>query len=175
MAIVNLTDGMKFFESENGYDVKVLPSDIDNNFRDLANRIDERVGKEFVSDTIGTITKVNFNSLETTDDTQTDLFNVVLKPKCTANIKITGTALQDDYSTEWIFNRELAVVIKDDGSVTIDADNNTDVVKDDDDWKFDVSSTDDSSNPYLTLKVTGKADTNIVWYAKAEINGVYFK
>ena len=175
MAIVNLTDAMVFFESENGYDKKVLPSDIDNNFRDLANRIDERVGKEFVSDTIGTITKNDFNSLQTTDDTQTDLFNIILKPKCTASVKIVGTALQDDYETEWIFNRELAVVIKDDGSVTIDADNNTDVVKDDSDWAFDVTSTNDSANPYLTLKVTGKADTNIVWYAKAEINGVYFK
>jgi len=171
----NLIDNMTFFESENGYDKKVLPADIDNNFKLLANKIDERVGKDFVDDSIGTLAKVEINAIKTIDDTQTDLINIILKPKCTANIKIIGTALQDDYATEWVFNRELAIVIDDSGSVTIDADNNTDVVKDDTDWAFDVTATNDSANPYITLKVTGKASTNIIWYAKVETNGVYFK
>jgi len=171
----NLTSKMKFFESENGYNIKILPSDIDDDFRTVANHIDDKVGKDFVDETIATIVKTDYNAIATTDDTQTDILKTVLKPKCSAEIKITGVAVQDDYATEWVFARDVVVVIDGDGAVTVDVDSNTDAVKDDDDWKFDVASNDDADNPDVTLSVTGKADVNIIWNAKVEVTGVYWK
>jgi len=106
----------------------------------------------------------HINSTTTTDDTQKDFdYPINLFIKGLFYIKITGMAYKDDYSTKWIFERTLIVRTDADGKITIDKDDNNDIVKDDSDWKFDISSTDDSETPYLTLSVTGKADTNIIW------------
>ena len=171
----NLTDEMKFFESENGYDVKILPSDVDNNFKTIANRLDEAVGKEIIDDTIAGNAKRDVNSIATTDDTQTEILNIGLKPKGVALLKIRGIAVQDDYATEWGFDREVLAVVGSDGSITIDNDNNTDLTKDDTDWVFDVVANNNATNPNISLKVTGKASVNILWLANVETNLTYWK
>jgi len=112
---------------------------------------------------------------KTTDDTQTaNNPNVILYPKSLAYITIKGQALQDDYSTKWIFERKLIVLVDADGVVTISDDSNTDIVKDDSDWAFDVSSSDsdDDNPPMIKTSVTGKADTNIVWGGLIDIHFV---
>jgi len=117
----------------------------------------------------------HFIVLKTDDDTQTDFdFPIALWIKSLNYIIIRAEILQDDYSTKWIFERKLIVRVDADGNVTIDDDSNTDIVKDDTDWKFDISSTDDSENPTLTLKATGKADTNIAWGIEVENRQTYF-
>jgi hypothetical protein len=171
----NLTSRMKFFESENGYDVKVLPSDVDNNFKTVANRVDEAVGKEIVDDVIAGNTKRDKNSILTTDATQTEILNIGIKPKGIALLKIRGIAIQNDYATEWGFDREILAVVNDSGDITIDNDNNTDLTKDDADWKFDIVANNDSANPNISLKVTGKDSTNILWLANVETNLTYWK
>ena len=106
----------------------------------------------------------HINCITTTDDTQKDFdYPINLFIKGLFYIKITGMAYKDDYSTKWIFERTLIVRTDADGKITIDKDDNNDIVKDDSDWKFDISSTDDSETPYLTFSITGKADTNIIW------------
>jgi len=115
-------------------------------------------------------------NLKTTDDTQTDMpSEIVLYPKCSAEIRIAGSIIKDDYTTQWIFERMIVIKTDADGKVTIVKDENTDIVKDDTDWKFDVTSTDDSDNPYLTYKVTGKADTNIIWSATTKTHYIFWK
>jgi len=166
----SLIDKMVFFESENGYDKKVLPSDIDNNFKDLANRLDERVGKEVVDDVIGGVVKKDYNSLLTTDDTQAEILQIFLKPKAIALLKIKGIVLKDDYSTKWAFEREVLVVVDNTGAITVDTDNNTDIKKDDTNLSFDVTGVNDSANPYMSLKITGVANTNFIWLANVETN-----
>ena len=117
----------------------------------------------------------HFNNLKTTDDTKTS-FNqdIILSPSSLFYILIHSTNIQDDYSTKWIFDRNLIVTIDNDKSVTIVSDKNTDIAKDDDDWAFDIEKTDgdDDNPPILTLKATGKADTNIAWSVEVEIREV---
>jgi len=112
---------------------------------------------------------------KTTDDTQEDLpTDIMLHLKSLNYIKLYGKAFADDYSTKWIFERTLIVRIDDSGVVTIDSDDNTDIVKDDSDWAFDIEKTDDTENPKLTFKVTGKADTTISWNARCENDITYW-
>jgi len=117
----------------------------------------------------------HFNNLKTTDDTKTS-FNqdIILSPSSLFYILIHSTNIQDDYSTKWIFERNLIVTIDNDKSVTIVSDKNVDIAKDDDDWAFDIEKTDgdDDNPPILTLKATGKADTNIAWSVEVEIREV---
>lgn len=117
----------------------------------------------------------HFNNLKTTDDTKTS-FNqdIILSPSSLFYILIHSTNIQDDYSTKWIFDRNLIVTIDNDKSVTIVSDKNTDIAKDDDNWAFDIEKTDgdDDNPPILTLKATGKADTNIAWSVEVEIREV---
>jgi hypothetical protein len=114
-------------------------------------------------------------SLETTDDTQTNThYPIKLWLKSLNYIIIKGTIIKDDYSTKWIFERKLIVRVDDDGDITIDDDNNTDIVKDDSDWKFDIEAVNDSENPTIKLKVTGKADTNIDWGIVVENRQAYW-
>jgi hypothetical protein len=114
-------------------------------------------------------------SLETTDDTQTNThYPIKLWIKSLNYIIIKGTIIKDDYSTKWIFERKLIVRIDEEGSVTIDDDNNTDIVKDDSDWKFDIEAVNDSENPTIRLKVTGKTDTNITWSIAVENRQAYW-
>ena len=124
------------------------------------------------------ITKQNlkyFDILNTTNDTQTDFYSpIALWVRSLNYIIIRCEAIKDDYSTKWIFERKLIVRVNADGNVTIDSDNNTDIVKDDADWAFDIASTNDSENPTLTLKATGKADTNIAWGIEVENRQTYF-
>jgi hypothetical protein len=171
----SLNSQMKFFESENGYSVKILPADIDNNFRTIANKLDKTNGQDIFDDTIGADFKRDINSIKTTDATQTEILRVALKPKSVAILKIKGTALQDDNATEWAFERDVVVVVGSDGTVTIDVDNNTDLVKDDADWAFDVTGVNDTANPAISLKVTGKDGINIVWFANVETTLSYWK
>jgi len=127
---------------------------------------------------VGNVAKQNlkhFNSLETTDETQTDFqIPIFLWIKSLNYIIIKCEAIKDDYSTKWIFERKLIVLVDKDGKVTIDSDDNTDIKKDDNDWKFDIESTDDSENPTLKLKATGKADTTIAWGIEVENRQTYF-
>jgi len=117
----------------------------------------------------------HFNSLKTTDETQTNFqFPIALWIKSLNYIIIKCEAIKDDYSTKWIFERKLIVLVDKDGKVTIDSDDNTDIKKDDNDWKFDIESTDDSENPTLKLKATGKADTTIAWGIEVENRQTYF-
>ena len=112
---------------------------------------------------------------KTDDDTKTDYnIPIVLYVKSLAYITIKGQALQDDYSTKWIFERKLIVLVDKDGKVTIDSDDNTDIKKDDEDWKFDIESndSDDDNPPILKISVTGKADTNIIWGGLVDIHFV---
>jgi len=138
--------------------------------------------KQDISKSIGIngdgVTKQNLkhiNYLKTTDETQTD-FNYPIKLwiKSLNYITIKCEAIKDDYSTKWIFERKLIVLVDENGNVTIDSDDNTDIVKDDTDWAFDITSTNDSENPTLTLKATGKADTTIAWGIEVENRQTYF-
>lgn len=168
--LATLISKLKFFESDNGYDKKMLPSDIDTNFKTISNKVDEKVGKDFIDDAgaVEANNKNEVNALLTTDDTQTEIQSIIIKPKGSALLKISGVAVQDDYATEWGFERTVLVVVDGGGSITIDADNNTDIVKDDTDWKFDVAGVNDATNPSISLKVTGKASVNIIWYSTVE-------
>ena len=114
-------------------------------------------------------------SLETTDDTQTNThYPIKLWIKSLNYIIIKGTIIKDDYSTKWIFERKLIVRVDDEGTITIDDDSNTDIVKDDTDWLFDVEAVNDSENPIIKLKVTGKTDTNIDWGIVVENRQAYW-
>ena len=114
-------------------------------------------------------------SVETTDDTQTNThYPIKLWLKSLNYIIIKGTIIKDDYSTKWIFERKLIVRVDDEGSITIDDDNNTDIVKDDSDWKFDIEAVNDGENPTIKMKVTGKSDTNIDWGIAVENRQTYW-
>ena len=117
----------------------------------------------------------HFNKLNTTDDTQTE-FNtpLALWLKSLNYIIIKCEAIKDDYATKWIFERRLIVRVNENGEITIDSDNNTDIVKDDSDWAFDIEAVNDSENPTLKLKATGKADTNIAWGIEVENRQTYW-
>ena len=126
----------------------------------------------------GTISNQNlrhFNFLKTTDDTQSE-FNtpLALWLKSLNYIIIKCEAIKDDYATKWIFERRLIVRVNENGEITIDSDNNTDIVKDDSDWAFDIEAVNDSTNPTLKLKATGKADTNIAWGIEVENRQTYW-
>jgi hypothetical protein len=126
----------------------------------------------------GTISNQNlrhFNIQKTTDDTQTE-FNtpLALWLKSLNYIIIKCEALQDDYATKWIFERKLIVRVNENGEITIDSDDNTDIVKDDSDWAFDIETVNDSENPTIKLKATGKADTNIAWGIEVENRQTYW-
>ena len=161
-----LKNSIKHFKDVNGYSEVIKKEDIDNNFDLLADEIDEiidEINTPFENNDLSSFSDVFSAGIKTANDTQTDVSNITLKLKSANTITIIGSILQDDYTTKWSFERVLAVTVKDDGSVTIASDDNTDNVKDDTDWAFDVTSTDDTTNPYLTMKATGKADTNIIW------------
>ena len=117
----------------------------------------------------------HFNILKTTDDTQSE-FNtpLALWLKSLNYIIIKCEAIQDDFTTKWIFERRLIVRVNEKGEITIDSDNNTDIVKDDSDWAFDIEAVNDSTNPTLKLKATGKADTNIAWGIEVENRQTYW-
>jgi len=120
------------------------------------------------------ITKFNY-TIETTDDTQTNTqYPIKLWLKSLNYIIIKGTIVRDNYSTKWIFERKLIVRVDEDGSITKDDDNNTDITKDDDDWSFSVEAVDDSENPIIKMKVTGKSGTNIDWGIAVENRQVYW-
>jgi hypothetical protein len=125
-----------------------------------------------------TISKQNlthFNILQTTDDTQSEFDTpLALWLKSLNYIIIKCEAIKDDYATKWIFERKLIVRVDDSGNITIDSDNNTDIVKDDSDWAFDIEAVNDSENPTLKLKATGKADTNIAWGIEVENRQTYW-
>jgi hypothetical protein len=117
----------------------------------------------------------HFNKLNTTDDTQTEFDTpLALWLKSLNYIIIKCEAIQDDYATKWIFERKLIVRVDADGNVTIDSDDNTDIVKDDSDWAFDIEAVNDSENPTIKLKATGKADTNIAWGIEVENRQTYW-
>jgi len=117
----------------------------------------------------------HFNSLRTTNEDQIEFsVPIFLWIKSLNYIIIKCEAIKDDYSTKWIFERKIIVRVDADGNVTIDSDDNTDIIKDDSDWKFDIESTNDSENPTLTLKATGKANTNIAWGIEVENRQTYF-
>ena len=100
----------------------------------------------------------------TSDDAQKS-FNKPIKLfiKSLNHITMRGQAYQDDYATKWVFERKIIVSVNDAGEITVVSDDATDIVKDDADWAFDIDSANDSDTPTLIPKVTGKADTNIIW------------
>jgi len=117
----------------------------------------------------------HFDLIKTTDDTQTNFyFPIALWIKSLNYIIVKCEAIKDDYSTKWIFERKLIVRVDAAGNVTIDSDTNDDIVKDDADWAFDITSTNDATNPTLTLKATGKASTTIAWGVEVENRQTYF-
>jgi autotransporter adhesin len=117
----------------------------------------------------------HFNSLETTSSTQTTFdAPIALFLKSVNYLIIKCQALKDDYSTKWIFERKLIVRVDDSGNVTIDSDDNTDIVKDNSSWAFDIEAVNDSENPTLNLKVTGEDDVNIVWGIEVENRQTYW-
>jgi len=125
------------------------------------------VGAKIKTASMSTITTI---PKKTTDEKQTTgYYPISLSPKGIFTLKLSATALKDDYSTKWIFEREIVVTTDADGKVTIVSDDNTDKVKDDADWAFDIASTDDDTTPTIDYKMTGKADTNIAWSIKTEI------
>ena len=125
------------------------------------------VGAKMETASMSTITTI---PQKTTDEKQTTgNYPISLSPKGIFTLKLSATALKDDYSTKWIFEREIVVTTDADGKVTIVSDDNTDKVKDDSDWAFDIASTDDDTTPTVDYKMTGKADTNIAWSVKTEI------
>jgi len=125
------------------------------------------VGAKVETASMSTITTI---PQKTTDEKQTTgNYPISLSPKGIFTLKLSATALKDDYSTKWIFEREIVVTTDADGKVTIVSDDNTDKVKDDSDWAFDIASTDDGTTPTVDYKMTGKADTNIAWSVKTEI------
>ena len=144
-------------------DITTLQTANQDNLTSAINEIVDEINIPFTNDDLNSFSDVFSAGIKTADDTQTDVSNINLTLKSINTITIIGSILQDDYTTKWSFERVLSVAVKDDGSVTIATDDNTDIVKDDSDWVFDVTSTDDSDNPYLTMKATGKADTNIIW------------
>jgi hypothetical protein len=117
----------------------------------------------------------HFNILKTTGDTQTEFGTpLALWIKSLNYIIIKCEAIQDDFATKWIFERKLIVRVNENGEITIDSDNNTDIVKDDSDWAFDIEAVNDATNPTLKLKATGKADTNIAWGIEVENRQTYW-
>ena len=110
----------------------------------------------------------SFKQIKTTDDTESDFMDIELFPKMVCYLKLNGVIYQDDYSTKWIFVRDLVIRTDSDGKITIDKDDNNNIIKDNDDWKLEIEGTDDNVNPKITLKITGKADTNISWGMEVE-------
>jgi len=141
----------------------------------VENKQEMSAGYGIRGDNVRTLINRHFNTMDTSDDTQTSFDpDLILSEKGVFYIIIHGVNVQDDYSTKWIFDRSLIVTIDGDKKINIVKDDNVDIVKDDNDWKFDIISTDgdDDNSPKLTMKVTGKADTNIGWGIGIELESI---
>ena len=79
---------------------------------------------------------------------------------------------KDDLSAKWIFERILIVRVDSSGNVTIDSDNNTDIVKDVAAWAFNINAINDTTDPKLTISVVGEDNVNIRWGYDVETRAV---
>ena len=200
-----LKDSLKHYRDTNDYDgglserdydddIDILADTIDTNTENIATNTDNISKNRADIDTNTTstnnntvnkldkvLTKDNFkrwlevDTLDTTDDTETVIHTLNCDNKSLYNIKIYSQNLKDDYSTKWIFDGECYATIDDNKSITANH-SEADIVKDDSDWKYNVTSTngDDDNQAKIDFKVTGKADTNIKWSVKLEIEQIFY-
>ena len=126
---------------------------------------------------MGNVSNLNirsFDLVETTDGNEKSFYFPVILWKNSINyILIKCEAIDADISNKWIFERKLVVRVDGDGNVTVDSDNNTDIVKDDSDWDFKIEAT-NGDNPSLSFKAVGKDGVNIAWGIEREHRQTYW-
>ena len=99
----------------------------------------------------------------TTDENKTYLQDNSLFKNSTAIFKINCFAVDTDFNEKWGFER-IVLAINNNDNVSIEVDNNNDLIKTNDNLKFDIEAEDNK----IRMAVTGLADTTIHWTIKIE-------
>jgi len=100
----------------------------------------------------------------TTDENKTYLQDNSLSKNSTAIFKINCFAVDTDFNEKWGFER-IVLAINNNDNVSIEVDNNNDLIKTNDNLKFDIEAEDNK----IRMAVTGLADTTIHWTIKIEV------